>query len=295
MARRPVPWPLLRLAARGWLAGAETAGARAGCALLCTDAVTAARAGGTPEAGAARTWAKDGAGGRRGFAGEAAERQGEPDAMFRAAPHSLATEEDPWPMLRPDAESSFLRRAVLFVGGYYTREGQRVRAARSLFRTMLAQAELQSLADAVGADLERFHERYMVMALHVWLLLRRLRKEGEEGKMLGQEMYDLFAHHVEKEVYNEGVQVRVSKWLAELEKLFYGSCVAYDKAMDDEDETAFARALARNVFGAEEEGGPGWGKSAAHLARYARYQLACLDATPSPSLLKGFVRFSPVS
>ncbi|XRB06866.1 ubiquinol-cytochrome-c reductase complex assembly factor 1 [Pycnococcus provasolii] len=216
--------------------------------------------------------------------------------MFRAKPVSLATQTEPWPMLRPDAESTWWRRALLFVGGYYTSEGQRMRAARSLFRSALAQAEEQTLADGVGADLERFYERYMMTSLHIWMLLRRLQKEGDDGKKVGQELYDLFTHHVEKDVYNEGVQVRVSKWLAEIEKTFYGSCLAYDKALRDE-ATADAeldRALARNVFGAEEEGGAGWGKSAQHLTRYVRRELACLEKTPTEAIMKGWILFSSV-
>ena len=57
--------------------------------------------------------------------------------------------------------------------------------------------------------------------------------------------------------------------------------------------TSSVRTVVDN--GRSSEGGAGWGKSAAHLARYARYQLACLDATPAAPLLKGYVRFSGVA
>ncbi len=47
-------------------------------------------------------------------------------------------------------------------------------------------------------------------------------------------------------------QVRVSKWTSELEKMFYGSAMAYDKAVKGED--SMHDALFRNVYGEESEG-----------------------------------------
>jgi hypothetical protein len=68
-----------------------------------------------------------------------------------------------------------------------------------------------------------------MLCLHIWLLLVRLRAEGEDGKELAQMLYENFTDDVEMRVRAEGVKVRVGKWLAELERMFYGSSVAYDK------------------------------------------------------------------
>lgn len=54
------------------------------------------------------------------------------------------------------------------------------------------------------------------------------------------------------------MQVRVSKELKRLEKMFYGSSQAYDKALMGETRswTAFIDALIRNVYNGEEDKRP---------------------------------------
>jgi hypothetical protein len=129
-----------------------------------------------------------------------------------------------------------------------------------------------------------FSATYSLLCLHVFMLLVRLRAEGNDGADLAQILYEGFQDDVELRVHAEGVkvgdfqpchpalpvhsggsevqavccspmaswgwrppglidrcevngcdnalptQVRVSKWLKELEKMFYGACEAYEKA-----------------------------------------------------------------
>ena len=81
----------------------------------------------------------------------------------------------------------------------------------------------------------------------------------------------------------EGVVVRLSKWMRELEQSFYGSCAAYDAAMaTDAAAGALQSALRRNVYLGE-----GQTADAARAARYVRHQLACLALTPSDAVMAG--------
>lgn len=66
------------------------------------------------------------------------------------------------------------------------------------------------------------------MMLHVWMLLVRLRADGDGTTKLRQELYDLFQEDVEVRVRQE-TPLRVNRWLVELEKDFYGSALALDK------------------------------------------------------------------
>ena len=118
---------------------------------------------------------------------------------------------------------------------------------------------------------------------HLWLTLVRLRAEGDAGKLLGQELYDHFWEEMETRVRGEGVVVRLSKWMKELESAFYGSCTAYDAALaPGAPEGALAGALRRNVL--MEHGG---GAESVALARYVRHQLACLAVTDSSAVMSG--------
>ena len=92
---------------------------------------------------------------------------------------------------------------------------------------------------------------------------------------------------METRVRAEGVSVRLSKWMRELEGAFYGSSTAYDAALAAPQHTpgmpdALAGALRRNVFMGE--GAPG---DAAALARYVRHVLACLALTPTEAVMAG--------
>ena len=128
-----------------------------------------------------------------------------------------------------------------------------------------------------------FRASFSLASLHLWLTLVRLRAEGDAGKLLGQELYDHFWEEMEARVRGEGVVVRLSKWMKELESAFYGSCTAYDAALaPGAPEGALAGALRRNVL--MEHGG---GAESAALARYVRHQLACLAVTDSSAIMSG--------
>jgi cytochrome b pre-mRNA-processing protein 3 len=101
-----------------------------------------------------------------------------------------------------------------------------------------------------------------------------------------QELYDHFWADMENRVRDEGVVVRLSKWMRELEQTFYGSSAAYDTAVAaDAAAGALQSALRRNMFMGE-----GQPADAARAARYVRYQLACLALTPSEAVMAGAFR-----
>ena len=94
---------------------------------------------------------------------------------------------------------------------------------------------------------------------------------------------------METRVRREGVVVRLSKWMRELEGAFYGSSTAYDNALASSEgglppgsHDPLAASLRRNVAMGE-----GMATDSALLARYVRYQLACLALTASTDVLAG--------
>nr|GFA10171.1 hypothetical protein [Tanacetum cinerariifolium] len=54
---------------------------------------------------------------------------------------------------------------------------------------------------------------------------------GKEGIELGQCVYEIYNHDLEERVSKAGVNLLLSKWMLELEKVFYGNIVAFDTAM----------------------------------------------------------------
>jgi len=168
---------------------------------------------------------------------------------------------------------------------------------------------------ALGLRRDNFADTHALLCLHVWLLLVRLRSEGANGAQAAQLLYDFFSDDAESRVRAAGVRVRVSKWLAELEKMFYGAATAYDKALGSpgsskNDDGAFSftppadarralsKALLRNVFGVAEGGDEEKRrlreKSAGLLSDYIIREIACLSQTGSDAVLDGRLRFTAV-
>lgn len=148
----------------------------------------------------------------------------------------------------------------------------------------------QALHEDVLRDLQvpnDFQHTHAMLCLHVWMVLKRLRIEGKPGKKISQIMYDEFQDDVEHMVRTAGVQVRLQKHLSELEKQFYGSCTAYDRALGPDPPETLASALYRNVYQANEEKK----QASALLERYVRRELACLSKTDSQVVLRGRIRF----
>ena len=72
---------------------------------------------------------------------------------------------------------------------------------------------------AMGLPVDDFRARFGLMSLHLWMVLVRLRSEGPRGQALGQELYDHYWAEMEALVRSQGVVVRLSKWMKELEQV----------------------------------------------------------------------------
>lgn len=96
-----------------------------------------------------------------------------------------------------------------------------------------------------------------------------------------------------------GMQVNLllSKWMRELEKVFYGNIVAYDTAMLPEaNPDELQNAIWKNVF--SDDGLPTFDAAAlpAVLAfsRYVRRECTCLSLTDKESMFSGNFMFTPI-
>jgi len=156
-----------------------------------------------------------------------------------------------------------------------------------LFKAVIERCDEVKLYAVLGLE-HSFRSEHAMFVLHVWLVLARLRREGDAGKSISQMFYDTFQEEVEKRVHREGVKVRVRSTLKELEQSFYGSALAYDRALSSGNDD-FMKALRRNVFMNEGEE-----KNAKALERYCRREIACLHITDTEAVVSGRIRFSKI-
>ncbi|MED6206196.1 hypothetical protein PIB30_024488 [Stylosanthes scabra] len=142
-----------------------------------------------------------------------------------------------------------------------------------------------------------FKTTFTLLVLHMWLCLRRLKQEGKEGAEFGQYLYEIYNHDVELRVSKAGVNLLLTKWMKELEKMFYGNIVAYDTAMLPEAKSGdLAYVLWRNIFSDDGSSMPDASASqfVNAMARYTRREVSCMTLTDKEALYSGNFMFTPL-
>ena len=127
--------------------------------------------------------------------------------------------------------------------------------------------------------------RYDMIILHVWMVLRRLTRLGQEPT--GRALIELMFADMDRNLREMGVtDLRVGKRVLNMAEAFYGRAAAYDKALA-EDDAALAAAVRRNVYQSAETGA---GDPDA-LARHVKAQLAHLEQQDGAALAQGRVSY----
>jgi cytochrome b pre-mRNA-processing protein 3 len=133
--------------------------------------------------------------------------------------------------------------------------------------------------------------RFEMLVLHVFLVLHRLKREGEAAAAFAQALFDWMFADLDGALREMGASdLGVGPRIKAMARGFYGRVAAYEKGL--EDEAALAAALGRNLFGTLSAAA-----EAPHLeaARYVRQQAAALAEVPAERLLAGEVPFAPLA
>ena len=95
--------------------------------------------------------------------------------------------------------------------------------------------------------------RFEMMTLHAGLALRRLSQIGESAAALSQELVDRVFQGFEDALREMSISdAGVSKRMKSMAAAFYGRSKVYAEALDADDATSLAAALARNAYRAGE-------------------------------------------
>ncbi len=167
--------------------------------------------------------------------------------------------------------------------------GSRVReTARTLYITVVEQARRPGFYRDCGVP-DTVDGRFDMIAMHAFLLLRRLRRDHGQTADLAQALFDLMFADMDQNLREMGVgDLGVGRRIKTMAKAFYGRLGAYEAGLAGDDQ-ALADALRRNLF---RKTNPQEGDVAA-LARYMRREAAALDALGLDRLMAGEVRFGP--
>ncbi|XP_011076430.1 ubiquinol-cytochrome-c reductase complex assembly factor 1 isoform X2 [Sesamum indicum] len=210
--------------------------------------------------------------------------------MFWSKPCSLALATDS-PNRIEDPQYEGVKRFILKLMLFYSKQSQFIRWANAIYHRVIYQVDRPAIYDVFSLE-QTFKTTFSLLVLHMWLCLRRLKEEGKEGVELGQYLYEIYNHDLELRVSKAGVNLLLSKWMKELEKIFYGNIVAYDAAMGKQDD--LQNVIWRNVFSDDGASKPSEGAllPVQALTRYIRREASCLSLTDKEAIFSGNFMFT---
>jgi cytochrome b pre-mRNA-processing protein 3 len=163
----------------------------------------------------------------------------------------------------------------------------RANPRREVVETLYQRIAAASRAAFLYADLgipDTVEGRFEAVALHMILVLRRLRELPSPADQVAQDLVDCFFRHLDASLRELAVgDLAVPKRMKTLAEAFSGRSRAYDEALNNQGDT-LAEALARNVLGRPE---PAHG-----LASYVRDSEAELTILDLNALLSEGPRFA---
>ncbi|XP_030530249.1 ubiquinol-cytochrome-c reductase complex assembly factor 1 [Rhodamnia argentea] len=216
------------------------------------------------------------------------------ERMLRSKPCSLALAPDS-PLRIEEPKYEGIRRMILRLMLFYSKQSRSIRGANVVYRRILHQVNKPAIYEVFNLE-KTFKTTFSLLVLHMWLCLRRLKEDGKEGVEFGQYLYEIYNHDVELRVSKAGVNLLLTRWMKDLEKIFYGNIVAYDSAMLPEAKRdEMTNVIWRNVF--SDDGSPRPNDTAVlravqAMARYACRESYCLSLTDKEAMFSGNFMFT---
>ena len=128
------------------------------------------------------------------------------------------------------------------------RQIARRRAADDLYRALVDHARTPAFFRELGVP-DTPEGRFEMIALHVALAVRRLRREGARGQALGQELFDLMFIDMDQSLRELGVgDLSVGKHVKRLARNFRARLATLDATLTSGDLTGLVGMIERNVL-----------------------------------------------
>ena len=156
--------------------------------------------------------------------------------------------------------------------------------ARMLYDTVVMQARRPDFYRDLGVP-DTVDGRFELVALHGYLLLRRLRPL-DDGAGLAQGLFDVIFADMDASLREMGAgDLGVGRRVKTMAKGFYGRMAAYDAGLAG--EVPLADALRRNLYGTVEP----TEAALTAMAQYLRDAAQSLEKQPESALLAGQATF----
>lgn len=133
---------------------------------------------------------------------------------------------------------------------YLKEKARRKKAAQALYELAAAQA-LKPYFYACWHVPDTFDGRFEMLALHAFLIWRRVKGEGPAGQAVAQDLFDTMFVQMDRTLRERGVgDLGVPRHVKAMMRAFKGRALAYDAALvPGAAPDALRKALIRNVYG----------------------------------------------
>ena len=161
------------------------------------------------------------------------------------------------------------------------------RSADALYIRAVEQARQKNFYTDMGVP-DTVDGRFDMIALHVFLILRRLKQDYARSQATAQALFDTMFTDMDRGLRELGAgDLGVGRRVKVMAKAFYGRVAAYDQGLMSADGK-LNEAVLRNIF--RDEGDE---RDRAHLiTSYMREQADALDHQSVDALLEGEVLFA---
>ncbi len=161
-------------------------------------------------------------------------------------------------------------------------------SARKLYRFVVSQARSPAFFADLGVP-DTVDGRFDMIALHAWLVMRRLKGEGGAAAEVSQALFDILFDDMDRSLRESGAgDLGVGRRVKAMARAFYGRVAAYDEGIEGGDDVLVA-ALGRNLY---RDADPGAAKLSS-VAAYLRREAAALEVQSLEGFLTGRVAFGP--
>ncbi len=161
--------------------------------------------------------------------------------------------------------------------------------ATALYRCVVDQARRPEFYGPGGVP-DTVDGRFELIGLHAFLLLQRLRQEGETGAGLSQAVVDAMFADLDASLREMGAgDLGVPPRVKRMASGFFGRLAAYEAGLAGPDPV-LAEAVQRNLYGTVAPAPA----AAALLAAYMRRAAGHLAAQPGATILAGRADFPPL-
>jgi cytochrome b pre-mRNA-processing protein 3 len=154
-------------------------------------------------------------------------------------------------------------------------------AAASLYRAVVAQARQPTLYASYGVP-DTLDGRFDLIALHMFLVLHRLKSGDEAARQLSQELFDTMFADMDRSLREMGVgDLGVGRRVRAMAEALYGRIAAYEAGLEG-DDAVLTGALRRNLYGTLKTSDP----PAAALPALCRYLRSAMRDLAGQALLR---------